>query len=319
MEGGVTLRALRAGPLEAGPLEAGPLEAGPLEATFLPGAGMLGTSLRHRGDELLDLVGGLARWRAGKVTGLPLLAPWANRLSGWSYSVGDVAVDLRGLDLPVDEHGLPVHGVGRAGHVWDVVESGPSRLVAEWDAGGDPVVGRAFPFPHRLRVAVELSGEVVSAATTVVASGAVAVPVLFGWHPYLRLPGVARGDVVVGLPERRHLLLDGRGIPTGEVADAPAEEQPLGERTFDDLYELGSGARDRVLWIAGGGRRVAVEVGEGYRFAQVFAPPGEAHVCLEPMTAPTNALVDGGYETVPAGGSFTARFAVRVVAEGGDG
>lgn len=318
MEGGVTLRAPAPGG-PGGPGAPGASLAGTLEATFLPGAGMLGTSLRHRGDELVDLVGGLARWRAGKVTGLPLLAPWANRLSGWSYSVGDVAVDLSGLDLPVDEHGLPVHGVARAGHVWDVVESRPARLVAEWDAGADPVVRRAFPFPHRLRVAVELSGDAVSVATTVVAGGAVAVPVVFGWHPYLRLPRVARGDVVVGLPARRHLLLDGRGIPTGEVADAPAEERPLGERTFDDLYALGPGAGERVLAIAGGGRRVAVEVGEGYRFAQVFAPHGEAHVCLEPMTAPTNALVDGGYETVPAGGSFTARFTVRVSGEGGDG
>lgn len=295
------------------------LRAGALSATFLPLAGMLGTSLSWRGDEVLDLVGGLARWRSGKVTGLPLVAPWANRLSGWSYSVGDVAVDLRGLDLPVDEHGLPVHGVRRAGHAWEVVRSAPASLVAEWDAGADPVVRRAFPFPHVLRVEVGLSADAVSVTTTLVATGTVAVPVAFGWHPYLRLPGVGRGDVVVGLPARRHLLLDRRGIPTGDVVAAPAEEGRLGSRTFDDLYSLGGGADDRSLSIAGGGRRVVAEVGEGYLFAQVFAPPGMPHVCLEPMTAATNALVDGGYEVVAPGGSYVARFAVRVEGDDGSG
>ena len=47
------------------------LAAGELEATFLPGLGLLGTSLRHRGEELLALPGGVAGYRGGNVTGLP--------------------------------------------------------------------------------------------------------------------------------------------------------------------------------------------------------------------------------------------------------
>jgi hypothetical protein len=34
------------------------------------------------------------------------------------------------------------------------------------------------------------------------------------------------------------------------------------------------------------------------------------------MTAPVNALVDGGYPLVPPGASWTARFALRVEDEG---
>ena len=47
------------------------------------------------------------------------------------------------------------------------------------------------------------------------------------------------------------------------------------------------------LSIAGGGRRISVEFLAGYRYAQVFAPKGKDFVALEPMTAPTNALVSG--------------------------
>ena len=53
--------------------------------------------------------------------GLPLLAPWANRLSGRRLPVGPgEPVDLDGVRLPVDDNGLPIHGllVGRPG--WTV-------------------------------------------------------------------------------------------------------------------------------------------------------------------------------------------------------
>jgi galactose mutarotase-like enzyme len=92
--------------------------------------------------------------------------------------------------------------------------------------------------------------------------------------------------------------LDDRGLPTGSSQSEDAEDEPLGTRAFDDLYELDD---DRRLAVTAGGRRLAVVVGDGYRYAQVFAPPATAFVCLEPMTAPVNALVNGGLPARPPG------------------
>ena len=102
------------------------LAAGELEATFLPGLGLLGTSLRHRGEELLALPGGVAGYRDRNVTGLPLLAPWANRLPAWRYRAAGVEVDLDGLDLATDPAGLPIHGTLTAHRGWRL-----ERLAAE--------------------------------------------------------------------------------------------------------------------------------------------------------------------------------------------
>ena len=41
------------------------------------------------------------------------------------------------------------------------------------------------------------------------------MPVAFGYHPYLRLPGAPREAWEVTLPVRAHAELDDRGIPTG--------------------------------------------------------------------------------------------------------
>lgn len=285
------------------------LSSGPLDATFQTRLGMLGTSLRHRGEELLALPGGLDGYRAGKVTGLPLLAPWANRLGVRRYEVEGVVVDLEGLDLATDDHGLPIHGTMSAQPDWEVVAVGRRSLTARFDFGAHPDLLTSFPFPHEIRIEVTVEATTLRMATSLEATGDRAVPVSFGYHPYLRLPGVGRDDVHLYMPERRHLELDDRQLPTGRAQAEETEDEPLGARTFDDLYELGA---DRQLALSGGGRRLALDVGDGYRFAQVFAPAGADTVCLEPMTAPVNALVDGGYTLARPGAPFTARFSLRI-------
>jgi aldose 1-epimerase len=292
------------------------LAAGQLEASFLPGLGLLGTSLRHRGEELLALPGGVEGYRDGHVTGLPLLAPWANRLPGWRYRAAGVEVDLDGLDLHTDPGGLPIHGTLTAHRGWRLerlaADADRAVLEAGLDYGDRPELLAAFPFPHRLTVTFALQGASLAVTTTLAATGDRPVPVAFGWHPYLRLPGAPRAAWRLLLPSRTHLELDDRGLPTGKAADEPAEAAPVGERTFDDLYALAADPAARRLGLEAAGRRLVVGYGDGYDHAQVFAPPGAEFVCLEPMTAPTAALAIGATPLVAPGDSFRARFTIGV-------
>jgi aldose 1-epimerase len=285
------------------------VSSGLLDATFLPELGMLGVSLRHRGDELLALPGGLDGYRAGNVTGLPLLAPWANRLGARRYEVEGVVVDLEGLDLHTDGRGLPIHGTMSAQPGWEVITMDERTFASRFDFGARPDLLASFPFPHELRIAVAVDAATLSVETTLTPTTDRAVPVAFGYHPYLCLPGARRDDIHVRLPARRHLELDERQLPTGAGSAEDAEDEPLGTWTFDDLYELDD---DRRLALRGGGRRLTLLLGDGYRYAQVFTPAGADTVCLEPMCAPVNALVNGGYALASPGASFTARFSLHV-------
>jgi aldose 1-epimerase len=292
------------------------LAAGELEATFLPGLGLLGTSLRHRGEELLALPGGVDGYRDRHVTGLPILAPWANRLPGWRYRAAGVEVDLQGLDLATDPAGLPIHGTLTAHRGWPLgrlaAEADRAVLEAAFDYGAWPELLAAFPFPHRLTVTATLQGASLAVTTTLAATGERPVPVAFGWHPYLRLPGAPRAAWRLLLPHRTHLELDDRGLPTGQAVEEPAEADPVGERTYDDLYALDDDPGGRRLGLEAAGRRLVVGYGDGYDHAQVFAPPGTEFVCLEPMTGPTAALAAGTTRLVAPGGTFGARFTVAV-------
>jgi galactose mutarotase-like enzyme len=282
---------------------------GELEAVFQPDVGMLGTSLRIAGQELVDLSEGLAGYRHGHLTGLPLLAPWANRLEGRRYRAAGADVDLDGLALSTDDNGLPIHGTMIAAEGWKVVDRDGGHLRARFAYGERPDLLAAFPFPHLLEIDARVDGHALRIETTLRPTADRPVPIAFGWHPYLRLPSGRRSSWQLRLPAREHLELDGRGIPTGASKPEAAEWTAIGDRAFDDLYALDD---DRDLGLGSGDRHLTVRFEAGYRYAQVYAPPGAEFVCLEPMTAPTNALADGSCALVAPGDSFTATFSIEV-------
>ena len=292
------------------------LRAGELTATFVPQVGMTGVSLRYRGNEYLALPGGLDALRAGRTAGLPLLAPWANRLASRQYRAAGVGVDLTGLPLGTDDNGLPIHGllVGRPG--WRIDHQTTGRGIARLRAVID-IDEPAFPFPHRVEVTVTARESSLQVDTTLIPTARRRVPVAFGWHPYLRLPGTPRGQWALRLPPRRHHALDEMGIPTGATVAERGEAAPIERRTFDDMYALG---RHRTLAFedAGGGA-IELRCGEGYPFAQVWVPKGRSFAALEPMAAPTDALVDGGCPLVDPGDAFTARYTLTLRGPDRDG
>jgi aldose 1-epimerase len=291
------------------------LAAGSLQAVFLPGHGMLGASLRHKGVELLRRVEDLDTSAArGSAAGIPLLHPWANRLGGPGYRAAgrSVVLDPASPLLHVDEHGLFIHGVPWARLAWVVKEATADRLRARLDWERLELLA-VFPYPHRIELDVSLRPDGLTLAVTLEAGADGAVPVSFGFHPYLGLPDLPRARWRLVLPAMRRLTLDERGIPTGAENAFEGFDAELGTTSFDDGFALLD--EQPIFALSGAGRRVAVELLEGYSHAQVFAPAGHDYVALEPMTAPTDALASGrGLRLVEPGARLRAAFRIRIEA-----
>jgi len=286
---------------------------GDLQAIFFPGYGMLGASLRHRDVELLRRVEDLAAAAAkGSTAGIPILHPWANRLGGLSYRVAgtEVTLDPSSPLVHLEEHGLPIHGVPWSRIAWELIAAEPTRLVARLDWEREELLA-IFPFPHRVELMASLEPSGLTMETTLLAGPHRPVPVTFGFHPYLGLPGLRREHWHLALPAMQRLVLDGQGIPTGAESPFEGFDGVLGQAAFDDGFALpGEGLS---LSLAGGGLRITVELVAGYRYTQVFAPADKDYVALEPMTAPANALASGrGLRLVEPGGTFRATFRIRV-------
>jgi len=273
---------------------------------------MIGISLTDSGTELLGQRRGLDAYVTnGKTMGIPLLYPWANRLGANSYTAEGKTVTLTAGEHGVrtDPNGLPIHGVLAAYPHWRVTHESGHELTAEVDFSDEDLLA-SFPFPHRLALTVSLSQRTLRMRVSVTPTGEQAVPLCFGFHPYLQLPDVPRDQWIIETPAMRHLTLDGNGLPTGEAVVQPALSEPLGDKTFDDGYDqVADGA---VFAVSGGDRRIEVHFEEGYPAAQIFAPPGESVVCFEPMTAVTDALRRGGYRSAQPGDWGIAQFSIQV-------
>lgn len=293
---------------------------GGLVAVFVPEAGMICCSLRHRGEELLGQRNGLRAYVDRYSTmGIPFLHPWANRLGAARFALAGREVDLDLPDLPLkrDDAGLPIHGLLPAAPGWRVerhaeIEHG-GVLVASFDFAAYPHLLEAFPFPHRVEIEATLVEGSLEVTTSITATGAAPVPVAFGFHPYLCLPGVPRAEWVLEAPVHERLVLDGRGLPTGAREPAAIEPGPLAARTWDDAFRAPASGEAFVL--AGPDRRLELRMDSGYPFTQIYAPADLDAVAIEPMTAPTNALLTAGPELtfVPPGETFAATFSISVL------
>jgi aldose 1-epimerase len=293
-------------------------EEAQLEATFVPGAGMICCSLCHRGEELLAQNAGLAAYAEGGHTmGIPLLYPWANRLAGFEYRLGgrDVRIPHDPHLIHSDANGLPIHGVIGGRLAWELT-SAPARGARSLSARlrwseSKPELFEVFPFRHDLEYHARLVDRRLELDLTVYGGGAEAVPLAFGFHPYVSLPGVERERWLIELPPMRRLALDAKQIPIGPGEELPARRFELAEHEFDDAFDEVS---ERARFAVGAARRrIELEFLEGYPYAQVFARRTARFICFEPMTAPANALSSGvGLRVLAPGGSCRARFSIGI-------
>lgn len=282
-------------------------------STVVPLAGMIVTSINDGENEFLGQRRGLDAYiTAGKTMGIPILYPWANRLSASKYGINGAVVSLTPGTGGVrnDEHGVPIHGVLAAYPGWLVTERSENSLKAVLDYAGKPRLLASFPFPHVLTQQLTLFDRTLTIETTVMPTTAASVPLCYGYHPYLQIPGTPRAEWVLQTPTMRHLLVDNWGIPTGAQTEWTGSSEPLKSSKYDDGFdEVNDGS---VFAISGGDRRVEVKFEKGYPAAQLFAPHNDDVIAIEPMTAPTDSLRRGNYRFAVAGKPAKARFSIKV-------
>src|SRR4029077_21184350 len=262
----------------------------PLTATYVPNAGMVCTSLSDGGVELLGQRRGLHAYvSTHRTMGIPILYPWANRLSSNGYGVDGAVITLTpGTGgVRTDQHGVPIHGTLAGFPDWHVTTQLGSQLTAEVDYAARPGLLATFPFPHLLELDVRLQNRALTVKTTVTATTGARVPLCFGFHPYLQLPDVPRAEWQMETPAMRFRPVNAWGIPTGAMEEHQATSELLGDKFFDDGYD--EGKPGLVFALSGGDGRSKCHSTEAYPAAQLSVPGDAEVVCWEPMAAPTDS------------------------------
>lgn len=292
-------------------------------ASFVPLAGMVCNSMRHDGEEMLGQRYGLKGYiESGKTFGVPILAPWANRLGRMAYAVVHEGGGVRRIDvnrdtphLRFDVYDQPIHGLLRGSRDWEIIEleatAHEAWITARLLFDQRRIDFAAFPFEHQIDIKVTLRGTSLTFSTEITATGQDEVPIAFGWHPYMAIPGLPRSEWDVYLPFTRRCPLDATLLPTGTREDVEPIIGRVGEVYLDDLFA--DVANGTTAYIRGNGRKMSIRFDTGYDWAILYGPPHRDHICVEPMTAASDPFSgQDPMEVVPRGGSFRAAFTISV-------
>ena len=248
---------------------------------------MTGVSLRLRGREYLALPGGIAQLRAGGTSGLPLLAPWANRLASRRYraaGVTSISTGCRWGPTTTACRSTACSSVRRVGR-------GPRRCprqvrppprVDRCRRAGVPVPapdrGRRDRTRRRARRRDHRHphGETTGSGRLRMAP----VPPVAGRssEPMVAEPAgaTARGARPARHPDRRRSTPSRRSARRSDVG-----------RSMISMCSVGNAGSPSK---AEDGTAIELRCDSAYPYAQVWVPRGKTYGALEPMAAPTNAL-----------------------------
>ncbi|MCB1169780.1 MAG: aldose 1-epimerase [Leptospiraceae bacterium] len=285
---------------------AGPDES--IEAEICPEIGCTCFSLRFRGQELLHFPFNLNHYRvSGDLAGIPLLYPWANRLEANHFPYRGKEYSLEGESIYRDGNGLPIHGLILKSSSWMLKDLNASRGFAralfEFALENDAGMRSNFPFNQGLFLTFELGDDGLNIMLDIENRDRSSFPISPGFHPYFSLGQFARDEIRLSIPAKRSLRLNELYLPDGESIDV-AERWPdhrdliLGNHKFDTIF---CDMEEPSLRLIRPDLTINVQLGSDFPVGIVYSPPDQGFVCLEPMTAPTNAffLLDRGQWDVP--------------------
>ncbi len=262
---------------------------------------------------VVEVGGGLRAYRAGGVEVLDgyaedelcpgsaghVLAPWPNRIRDGRYTFGGERYQLP-LTEPARHNAI--HGLARWVR-WRRVAHDASSVTVEHELVPRP----GYPWPLLLRTTWSVGAAGLTASHEAMNVGGRVAPFGLAAHPYLYLPGVAVDNLLLQVPARSRLLLDGRMLPIGAARVAAGEydftePRRIGSAVLDTAFgdiDRGADGRSTVTLSSVDGRAVAVWADEAFRWWQIctgdLLAPARARrsVAVEPMTCPPDAFRSG--------------------------
>jgi galactose mutarotase-like enzyme len=232
-----------------------------------------------------------------------ILLPYANRIRGRPVpGRREIETTVLGqrLRLPMNWGGKATGAEQYAMHglvldrAFRVTEEGADRLAGVLAAGD---FGGRWLSSTDIRVRYRLSAAALAVRVEASNVGGEPLPVGIGWHPYFAIPSGDRGQARLSVSATRRVAVNNYDevLPTGAimpVAGTPydftaKDGRALGETYLDDCFvdlaTVGGNATASLVDPAAGlGVRIVARAPPVKAF-QVYAPPGQPFVAIEPQ------------------------------------
>ncbi|MBX3187696.1 MAG: galactose mutarotase [Labilithrix sp.] len=198
--------------------------------------------------------------------GNPVLFPSPGPLAGDRFAWGGKSGSMK------------QHGFARQ-RAWSVVASAERAVTLELRS--DDETRAAYPWDFVVRIRYALAGARLAVETTVANRSADAMPFALGFHPYFHVPDVEKARCRVTTDATR--AFDNVTKTTSALAGIDLTQKEV------DLHLIDHGPHESTLELADGSK-VVVSADPSFRRWVVWTLAGKDFVCLEPWTAPADAL-----------------------------
>lgn len=228
--------------------------------------------------------------------GIPLLAPWANRLDEQAFYANGrrYAFDM---ELGNVSGAIPIHGFMSRTDRWQVVEvkhdGKAAWATSRLETHRQPSWMKQWPFAHTIDMTYRLQDGVLEVLTKVTNHAIEPMPVSLGYHPYYQLTDSPREEWTVSIPARTRWLLSYQKVPTG-VTESTEKFFPNGQGSLKD-YNLDDVFSDLVRDTQGRatvtlkGRKQQLEISQGPNYKSlVIYSPNPLNTGLGSQIAPPN-------------------------------
>ncbi len=174
------------------------------------------------------------------LNGMPLLAPFANRIDQTAFYANGKKYNF---DVELGNVRGPIPSTGFVGGYkgWELVDS-KADATGAWamcklDFYKNPAFMKQFPFAHTITITYRVANGTLEVRTRLDNLSSDPMPVVIGYHPIYELPEGNRDDWTVSLDAKTHWIEIPERLPTGETQ--PIENFFGSDRTAIQLKKYG--------------------------------------------------------------------------------
>lgn len=174
------------------------------------------------------------------LNGMPLLAPFANRLDQTAFFANGKKYNF---DVELGNVRGPIPSTGFVGGYkgWELVDSKADAtgawVTCKLEFHKNPAFIKQFPFAHTITITYRVSDGTLEVKTRLDNLSSDPMPVVIGYHPIYELPDGNRDDWTVSLDAKTHWIEIPQRLPTGETQ--PIENFFGSDRTAIQLKKYG--------------------------------------------------------------------------------
>ena len=208
------------------------------------------------------------------------LVPYANRIAHGRFRFAGVEHRLR---RNVRDHPHALHGVGWQRR-WTVAARSATSVTLVHSHDGDV----DWPWRYRAEQRIALDGSGLSVALSLTNAANEPMPAGLGLHPYFPAPaGTQLRLAAATVWQSDATLLPVASAPAASVVDWTRGAAVAQGRLIDHTYQEWDGQATITHGEHGGTTRLSAS---GARGVHVYAPPGEAFCCVEPVSHLPDAI-----------------------------